>query len=365
MRRTAWLAGATLLASCYLSPNRHHGEDTSIGTAAGASDSDAGMRPALDPVACDDAATCPPQAPRCIDGACRPCMQHADCAAFADMPACGPQGVCVACAADALRLCGPLAPACDAVTSQCVQCTTDSHCTDPQRSTCNTQTHACEPCASNAQCAHVPGKNICSAGACVACTATAIEACRDTLVSGETLQYVCDSATRSCDLSRRAKSKRACGDCVSDLECADGHICVDTASGAGRRTCQQIASTTSLCQRPYGSDSSEPPATSIDGVRANVCTLDIATTCEAHRHFRNRRCGMPTSPGAEDDIKGTGSNAKCGVEGQDDGYCVWYERLRQHLCTTACRSNVADCPRDSTECLAQEHETGTRELCTL
>jgi hypothetical protein len=362
MRRTAWLTAPVLLASCYLSPSKHDSDESNINTSGvGATDADTAKLP---PPTCTSATSCPPESPSCVSGTCAGCVQHADCAAFPATPACGPGGECVACTADEQRACGAPTSSCDALTNRCVACLADAQCTDPQHSACNVVAHACEPCIRTEQCAHVAGKGICQQGTCVACTAGAVQACRETLAGGELRQYVCDPATHACDKARLANSKTLCDSCISDLECAPGQLCVDAAAGAGARVCQQISTAAKSCARPYG-DEGGPPITSVDGARANICTLVAETTCEAQRQFRNRRCGTPVRPGASEDIKGTGTNARCGVDGRDDGYCVWYERLRQHLCTTACRNNVADCPVDAIGCSAQEHEKGTRSLCTL
>lgn len=361
-RRTAWLTASVVLAGCYLSPSKHDSDEALINTAdQGATDADGATPP---PPACTHAATCPASSPRCVAGACAPCTQHADCAGFPATPACGPAGTCVQCAADALRACGGPAPSCDAATGQCLACSSDAHCLDPQNGACNLATHTCEPCTTHAQCAHLPGATQCLAGSCVECTATAIDACRETLAGGELRQTVCDPATHRCDRTRVARSKTLCEPCVSDLECASNQLCVDAPAGAGSKVCQQIQIGTMVCPRPYGTTNA--PITSVDGARANVCSLVVeSTTCEAQRQFRNRRCGTPVSPGSTDDRPNTADDAKCGVDGRDDGYCVWYAPRRQYLCTTACRNNVDDCPPDAVGCSMQQHQRGTRNLCTL
>ncbi|MET0340526.1 MAG: hypothetical protein ABW252_05970 [Polyangiales bacterium] len=358
MRCTAWLLGPALLAGCYLSPSKHDSDDPFIEPVIG---DDAAIKPQF---SCASSSTCPASSPRCASGACAACIQHADCAGFPATPACGPSGACVPCAADELRACSGAAPSCDVATGQCIECSADAHCPDPQRSVCNPSSHTCEPCTTNAQCTHLPGAGQCIAGTCVECTATALDACRETLTGGAIRQYVCDAATHRCDRARLARSKTLCGGCVSDLECAAGQLCVDTPAGAGSEVCQQVQLGAALCPRPYGMTSA--PLSSIDGARANVCGLLVeSNTCEALRQFRNRRCGTPVSENALDDRLGSADDTKCGIEGRDDGYCVWYAPRRQYLCTTACRNSADDCPADALGCSMQTHQKGARNLCTL
>ena len=191
--------------SLHLSPSKHDSDEALINTAGVGAD-DAAIRP---PPTCTESEGCPAWAPSCVAGACGPCTQHADCAGFSETPACGRAGTCVTCAPDELRACTGPSPSCDVATGQCLACSTDAQCADPQRSACNPTTHVCEACSSDAQCAHLPGRGRVHRRTCVECTAQAIEACRETLAGGEVRQSVCDAETHRCDRSRLARS-RAC-----------------------------------------------------------------------------------------------------------------------------------------------------------
>ena len=364
MRHTAWALVLSILVGCYLAPEKHEGED-GLDIIPGAATSDGGHADAGKRPSCTTAETCPSDAPLCTNGTCASCTQHDQCTRFATTPACGPQGTCIPCTSDEARACAASTPACDPTANQCVQCLTDDHCTDPLRGACNPGTHTCERCISSEDCAHIFGKNICHEGTCVACTRTNIAACVEGVAGGSPVQYVCDPGSSTCDRMRPARSKEACQTCISDVECTRGSVCVDLAAGAGQLVCMPVR-TQAPCPRPYVGSSSEPLVTA-DGELAAVCTLGVeTTTCEAHRHYRNQRCGTPVAPGANQDIEGSGNNDRCGAPGLHDGYCIWSPSFRQHLCTVPCNNNVSDCPVDAATCTIQAHAgILPRNLCSF
>jgi len=372
MRYLACFAALATLVGCYLAPDKS--DDNGLSQAPGFANADGGNGLSVPSsgdasgasTACTSSDTCPADAPACMGNACVGCTAHDQCTRFAATPACGPQGTCVPCTTDEVRACPAAAPTCDPSANQCVQCVNDTRCGDPQRSACNATAHTCEPCSASDDCAHIPGKHVCSEGACVECTRGNISACSESVV-GEAppIQFVCNPVSHTCDRTRAARSKQTCENCVSDLECSSGNVCVDVPAGAGNRVCQQVR-TTAACPRPYVSASLQSVLTADGEERVIVCTFGLDTTCEAHRHYRNQRCGTPIAPGATQDIEGSGNNARCGAAGRDDGFCIWHSALRQHLCTVHCNNNVVDCPVDAATCSVQIYAGQmSRNLCSF
>ena len=275
-------------------------------------------------------------------------------------PVCTPGGQCVACSATERGACTE-SQQCDVLAGACVECLQQTDCKDPKASVCDSTTHKCKACgvSSVSDCDHVAGKNVCSAGECVECTAAKLEACAQA-----EKQYVCNPTSHACDLTREVHSKTLCQQCVSDQECLAGQACVDVPAGGGERVCLAIE-TAAACPRPYAALTPAPVATA-DGASVNVCTFALATTCQAHREYRNKRCGTPKVGTPSEDQDGSGDNNKCGVAGLDDGYCVFSNAVKQYLCAVPCTSVTLDCPAmDSTSCSSLPHASGTRNLCWL
>jgi hypothetical protein len=113
--------------------------------------------------------------------------------------------------------------------------------------------------------------------------------------------------------------------------------------------------------------SSEP---TIDGERADVCTLRVST-CSAHNHYLKKFCGLDQDnrPIPLDDAgvpvaaSVKGDNTLCGLSGLDDGYCV-EAQPGLHRCSVAC-VELHDCPVAAPACTSQPHATGQAELCTV
>jgi hypothetical protein len=185
---------------------------------------------------------------------------------------------------------------------------------------------------------------------------------------------VCDAGKKACDLDRKVRSKTLCNgcvdsgdlgcqahdDCVSDDECLEGQACVDVPAGGGLRVCLQVKDPQSACKRPYTAITAAP-VSSADGQNVTICTFSTDTTCRAHADYRQKRCGTPKGDNADEDEMGSGDDAKCGVDGRDDGYCVLLQALNQYLCTVPCSNNVLDCPDTAPKC----DSTPTPDLCTF
>ncbi len=175
----------------------------------------------------------------------------------------------------------------------CVECTDDSHCTDPSASLCSTgdEPGQCIRCTDNAHCDGISGPSgtlgLCdtSAGAdmgiCVECTPENESAC-----GGNS----CNPATGLCTETPLG-SVPVCGACVADSECGTDHLCVPmnfdgTALDGG--FCLKTAD--SGCERPF---LTAIMAESLSGVsEATYCGVDQnSTTCHAVRAMlESREC---------------------------------------------------------------------------
>jgi hypothetical protein len=137
-------------------------------------------------------------------------------------PVCNPAGQCVACSATDRGACAA-GEQCDVLASACVACLKHTDCTNPAASVCDSTTHQCKPCAetSTSDCDHIAGKNVCSAGECVQCTAHERDACMTE--SGS--PAVCDYDTHACTRFAVAGTN-VCGGCRSDAQCLTNQRCV-------------------------------------------------------------------------------------------------------------------------------------------
>ena len=312
------------------------------------------------------AATCSPactkDAPRCTEQlTCGPCVTSAaDCIAFADStPVCASNGACVTCTSEDESLCTAQGTHCkvdpNPALSICVACTDNSHCSaaTPICGADNT-CHPCQasdPCGAGKFCETASGS---FQGQCVECSKDEVSNC---LANGQ--QYVCNGSTRTCDLSRPAHSQTlcdacdgtgACGehfDCVSDLECQSGQLCVNVPAGGGKNLCLRLF-VEPECPRPF---SREVSLTSVDGKTATVCSFELPeSTCQAHRDYNKKRCGrQPLLGKPEQDVQAAlGDDSVCGEEGLEDAACLWNASRSQYLCTVACDGVVPlpskDCP---------------------
>lgn len=353
---------------------------------------DASAPDAKPPAICTDHSDCGPEQPVCgQDKFCTFCDRDDQCALHTNAPACV-AGSCVECSADNTTACTADKPVCDVSEGACVQCTgadqsvcagqgrvclrdghdcvgcnDDDDCRTAENSRCDPDTHECTPCDDDSQCSDVPGKPVCLAGTCVACTREKAQVCN---VAGT--QYVCDPQTHSCDLQRKARGKTLCNvctdpddtdckarpDCISNDECQANQACVEVPAGGGLKVCQHIRDD-SPCPRPYIGETMNP-VPSADGPSVKVCTFRLGTTCQAHSHYSNKRCGTPKPGNPDEDQPNSGDDSKCGI-GNGDGHCVLFNTQNQYLCTVPCNNNVSDCPSGASAC----NNAVSPNLCTL
>jgi hypothetical protein len=323
-------------------------EEAGLGEGDSSTPADGATTDAAEPDACGASCTrgcepaCTASAPVCNGGTCGACTDDRPCAAFAATPHC--------------------------IDGACVACATHADCTDPANAACDPATHACVPCVPatsgpDEACAHFPSAPVCSAGACVECTADKDELCGTN---------VCDAQNSACDPTRAKRSKSVCNcppgqttcdapaPCVSDDECQDGQACVDDKAGAGGYVCMTVKTADNFCARPFVKAET---VTTVDGTSLSVCTYATAATCQAQADWRQRRCGTPRSDNAELDQPNSGDNAKCGAEGVDDGLCVLDSARGVYRCTVPCKNSVDDCPSDSSRCAFDA--TAARTVCSL
>jgi hypothetical protein len=247
--------------------------------------------------------------------------------------------------------CSGATPYCNEATDQCVACLETAQCTDAARPACDTAQGQCVPCTDNAQCSHIAGKGVCDTGTCVQCNKDQYAACGPN---------VCNNATKECTAFVQ-RDTAVCGECVADLQCWDGMLCVPTTfnnTSVGSFCLWKQSTTgagtpdgdcTNESARPYVTPE---PLTSVDGVSDTVCRLAV-TTCPARNDFSSKPCDAQTDPG----------HAQCGVEGQNDGYCVQFGTGSNYRCTVPCNNSPDDCPDNNPQCVSV---TGiTSKVCKL
>jgi hypothetical protein len=366
-RAAARLALALMLCACYAQPERH--------ATAPAGEQDAGEDPVSVPDAEADAR--PPErdagghdagghdAAQDEDSG-SPC--HCD---DPNRPVCiETTGLCVACTMDNRGACSE-SQLCDFTRGECVECLQHSDCKDPAASVCDAQ-RRCTPCAHDAACAHLDDKQVCLSGACVQCTQEKRAACLVHESPTKTVQHACHALEHTCT-DREVGKTQACGECLSDAECAAGHACVtmDLAGAAieGNWFCLPLM-TEINCDRRRPYIGVAPGKTTIEGATQDVCTLRVST-CAAHADYSNKFCGLdqgdqpiPLDGGVPVAPSVKGDTELCGLSGLADGYCV-EARPGSHRCTVPCASDVQDCPQDAPACTSVPHATGTRYLCTI
>src|SRR5690606_6787857 len=135
---------------------------TNSGGSSGDGDGDTGTGGSVDP--CE---ACEGETPVCIDEECVACIDT-------DIGACREDQVC-------------------STENECVACLDNTHCTEPDASTCDLDTNECTSCIVNDDCAHLPEATICApeSASCVAC-----------LTADDCDGKVCDPRSHTCtDLS--------------------------------------------------------------------------------------------------------------------------------------------------------------------
>jgi len=206
---------------------------------------------------------------------------------------------------------------------------------------CSPQSSSCTACTDDTQCAHIPGKNVCSAGACVQCTGTKAEACG----SQDSVPLVCDSMSKTCSTLKAGKAG-VCKPCVSDAQCMPGQLCVqETVNGKmlgfacfWKKGGQNGAPASCFLDgRPFSKQLSS--ASSIDGATADICTLSISS-CLAFEQFKSVDCATdPTAPPA---VR-MADDSKCGVAPGMDARCAVVQgEVGVFRCTMTCVSSE-DC----------------------
>ncbi len=215
---------------------------------------------------------------------------------------------------------------CDGVINGGCECVTgagnDGCATRPDASLC-VAPGVCAPCTLPADCALVPGLNVCSAGVCVECTATDSRACAST--------EVCENQT--C-VARPVQVSALCEACTSDASCGPSARCVTQRLGTGS-FCFPLSVGGVCTSAPFNSPAA---ATSIDGAAAAVC-MPRATTCQALADFDRKVCSA---------VAGVGDHAACGLPSVDDGLCVLTPASgTTGRCSVPCVAAGNDCPRGS------------------
>lgn len=264
-------------------------------------------------------------------GTCGACITDLDCAVIPGRPACLAGSGCVECTSNAQCSGNPRGPLCKtgaaaeptdtAPVNTCVECVSDTDCTDPNASAC--QNDECVPCQANADCTHVdstPGVaggtplNVCDAGSCVQCTGLQREACG---------ANVCDSLAQICT-NRPAGLARLCDDCVSDAECSPNARCVSLAfaeSSIGNFCVPTPVDGSCASQRPFVGATS---GTTLDSASTTALCVLRLTSC----------------PGLNSQTNACAIDEDCGAPGVADGVCVAIGGGT--ACSTFCM-NANDC----------------------
>lgn len=278
-------------------------------------------------------------------GTCGACITDVDCGAIPGRTACLAGAGCVECTSSAQCSGNPRGSLCKTTTTNeptdtaplntCVECTSDTDCTDPDASAC--QGNQCVPCVFNEDCSHVdstPGVaggtalNVCDAGSCVQCTGLQREACG---------ANVCDSLARQCT-AFPANSADTCEPCVSDAHCEADARCVEQTfnlQSIGFFCFPLTVGTPGTCEQNMFVTATA--AATIDEPTANVC-LQRQSTCPARlAYITGVRC-----LDADD-------HGPCGGGIDFGGACVLGPP--GFACTVPCISS-SDCTSDTADCLA-------------
>jgi hypothetical protein len=277
---------------------------------------------------------------------------------------------CVQCAPDAGGCAGNQLCA---QNNTCVECLENKDCKSANASLCDVGSGKCVACVdgNDGQCTHITGKNVCSTGQCVECTKDKRSACK----TSSSAPAVCETLKRQCT-TRALAGAGACDECVSDAECATGHVCVMTTLGLKDvgYFCQPLRNNT-CDQRPYVR---EVAGRTIDSTSSTTYCALARTSCTAivqRGTGYQSNCGV-TANGVPTTVSPVrGDDSLCGAANLDDGFCV-SPGAGQYKCTVPCTplSEAAnsyaapDCPNlagpDPT-CISQTHGTVTELLCSV
>ncbi|MFW5967469.1 MAG: hypothetical protein ACOCV2_08125, partial [Persicimonas sp.] len=217
--------------------------------------------------ACDD--ECEGDTPVCDEsaGECVECLDaEEDCE---DDQLCSSDGECVECLEE--KDCDEGVCSDDGT---CVECVEDDHCTEADASAC-TEDNECTGCEESDQCAHLAddGTPACDADTseCVECTVDDESAC-----DGNS----CDPASNTCT-DTETDSLDTCESCIADSECSGDAHCVPLefdGSELDDGYCLQVKPDDG-CEGPYGT---EIERESLSGEEETYCGInEDLTTCEA------------------------------------------------------------------------------------
>jgi hypothetical protein len=306
-------------------------EDAGVEDASG-SEGDASVEDAAAPE-CSTDAECPVDRPVCaLSGACTRCGAKAACSERVETPVCDVEtGACVPCGEGDEGACEAEGTVCRSGGHDCVACNVGGDCSSDAAARC--EANECVRCVSDTDC-RGRANAVCSDGQCVECTAEKASACDG---------FVC--AAQACTTLLPA-SADLCAPCVADAQCGLGGVaalCIGTRVGdtdAGSYCLPTLAAGESCVgnHRPFAAaalDAQGQPSVSIDGASAAACALR-ATSCQALANYQAAvSCG-----GASDD-------ARCGVEGLDDGRCRLVAGQGVYQCTIPCVT-ASDCVNGAT-----------------
>jgi hypothetical protein len=362
----AWAVLVLAVAGCYAVPSKHQVGDVSGDVNGGQSidpaESDADASDDPDAESDRDAGAAeqdaqPEAGPRCS------CPDP-------EQPICvEATGLCVQCRAESD--CAP-SEHCMMVTGQCVGCLGASHCAGrPSASFCEPVTNTCTACRDgvDADCANVPGLNVCQGGSCVQCAGVRRDACGEAAAACgasfscegckadadcQRFRKVCDEATGSC-VACTADSEAAqcggkscnpathactqtdrasvdlCSRCVADSECKPDHRCIPMNFRGASRGGYCMKRVTSGCSPPFGAASIK--RASLSGAAAeDYCGIsEGSTSCEAVLALLLDR------------VCADGQASQCGAEG---AVCGNVNSVTPPRCSYACETSI-DCPTNT------------------
>jgi hypothetical protein len=148
--------------------------------------------------------------PYCVEGRCAACRASAECQG--GTPICSPGHACVSCAL-ADGGCPASAPACEADSGRCVECTSNTDCPLAARPICDGASNTCAPCGSDDQCADT-GPGVCMAhldGHCAADTETVYVGATNLATCSDSASNAGSAAVPYCTAQRGVLAARAKG----------------------------------------------------------------------------------------------------------------------------------------------------------
>mgnify|MGYP001293480244 CR=1 FL=1 len=185
------------------------------------------------PTSCTSSNDCPTRAlPRCQSSQCSACTSDADCTKFSATPYCD-SGKCQACKSSTHQGCSGSTPFCMAASDNiCVNCRSNSDCTNPSQPRCSSNT--CQPCSSNADCTNFGSRLHCDSGTCQTCVAGTNAGCATPSpicisVSGVNSCYECGTNSDCSSISAsECTASYSCQACTSHTSCdrfSDTSLC--------------------------------------------------------------------------------------------------------------------------------------------